>query len=153
MNSIEYGITPDEQMSFDMTVGAARLAKMAAVLDTDGRALMADGLRLEAEGNALFAKGVQQYTELKYSTGVATGSKKSLAQRLSEAYHMKAEGPRQTMKGKRMIKSGRKMLAEADRLTRESKKLIRQAKQIDRAIAAGIIPVLQPELPDNTLTD
>lgn len=162
IGAIDYGTTPDEKMALDMTRRAGMLDKYAEAMDKLARKDIAEGVALEAKGDAMYAEGTKNYAALKYgaSSGCVetpTRSKKTDAQRMVDAYRMRAAGPKLAIKGRRQIKEGRKMLAEAERLVSEAKRLRRIVRIIDKAIARGDVPVLppnkQPKLPDNTLTD
>jgi hypothetical protein len=144
---ISYDITHDEMMSFDMMRQATALAKSAGLLDAEGRKCMDDGLRIETEGEALFAKGAKLYTDAKY--GAPSDTKKSLAARLADGYHIKAEGTRQIQMGRRLVRKGRKLVQEGEAAAREGRRLKREARKLDDRVAAG----LAPELPVNVLTD
>lgn len=145
ISAIDYGTTPDEAMAIDMTRRAAMLDKYAEAMDKLARKDIAEGVALEAKGEAMTAKGTQDYAALKQGMEPSpTTSKKTDAQRTIDAYRMRAAGPKLAIKGRRQIKEGRKMLAEAERLVSEAKRLRRIVRIIDKAIARGEVPVLPP---------
>ena len=144
INTIDYGTTPDEAMAIDMTRRAAMLDKYATEFDKHGRRDIAEGTAMETKGEAMAAKGTQDYAALKQGIGetVPSRTKKSEAQRAVEAYRMRAAGPKLAIKGRRLIREGRNQLAEAEALVREAKRLRRLVRTIDKAIARGETPVL-----------
>lgn len=139
---ISYDITVDEQTSLDLWRKAEDMAKRGEGFDAEARKRIGDGLRIEAEGEAMYKKGLAIYCEAETTM---VGTKAAIGKRLAEGYHMKAEGARVTSQGRRTAALGRKMLAEAALMTRQAKKMKREAKKMDARIAAG--------LPVNTLTD